>query len=135
MQALDGSPVRGRWMPQDIEKTANEEREDLCSILNTIALPLFSRVRRAYTRRKFASQVKESTMKELRAKYSWQQAYFDAICETDNNRLDVLLYEATVAIEQRRLSPLEINSEEERAVRDAERGIVGLKAERIEKPA
>ena len=41
------------------------------------------------------------------------------------------IYEALAAIEQRRLSDLEPGSDEERALKDAQRGLLALKAERL----
>jgi hypothetical protein len=65
-------------------------------------------------------------------KYSWQAAYRDAILETDNAVIPQRIYEALAAIEQRRLSDLEPGGEEDRALEDAERGLLALKAERID---
>jgi hypothetical protein len=64
--------------------------------------------------------------------YSWQAAYRAAILETDNAAMPVRIYEALAAIEQRRLSDLEPGSDEERGLEDAERGLLALKAERID---
>jgi hypothetical protein len=64
--------------------------------------------------------------------YSWQAAYRAAILETDNAAMPVRIYEALAAIEQRRLSDLEPGSDEERALEDAERGLLALQAERID---
>ena len=50
--------------------------------------------------------------------------------ETDNAAMSLRIYEALAAIEQRRLSNLEIDVEEDRALEDAERGLLTLKAER-----
>jgi hypothetical protein len=47
-------------------------------------------------------------------------------------RLSLRICEALAAIEQRRLSDLEPGSEEDRALEDAERGLLALKAERID---
>jgi hypothetical protein len=65
-------------------------------------------------------------------KYSWQVAYQAAILETDDAAMSLRIYEALAAIEQRRLSDLEPESEENRALEDAEQGLLALKAERIE---
>jgi hypothetical protein len=64
-------------------------------------------------------------------KYTWQAAYKAAILETDNFVMPLRIYEALAAIEQRRLSDLEPGSDEERALEDAERGLLALKAERL----
>jgi hypothetical protein len=52
--------------------------------------------------------------------------------ETDNAVIPQRIYEALAAIEQRRLSDLEPGGEEDRALEDAERGLLALKAERID---
>jgi len=64
--------------------------------------------------------------------YSWQVAYRAAILETDNAAIPLKLYEALAVIEQRRLSDLEPDGDEDRALEDAERGLLALKAERID---
>ena len=64
--------------------------------------------------------------------YTWQAAYRAAILETDNAAIPLRIYEALAAIEQRRLSDLEPGSEEDRSLEDAERGLLALKAERID---
>ena len=65
-------------------------------------------------------------------KYPWQAAYQAAILETDDAALSLRIYEALAAIEQRRLSELETDSEEGRALEAAERGLWALKAERTD---
>ena len=68
----------------------------------------------------------------MNEKYTWQAAYQAAILETDNASMSLRIYEALAAIEQRRLSDLDLGSEEDRALQDAERGLQALKAERID---
>jgi hypothetical protein len=68
----------------------------------------------------------------MNEKYTWQAAYQAAILETDNASMSLRIYEALAAIEQRRLSDLDLGSEEDRALQDAERGLLALKAERID---
>ena len=68
----------------------------------------------------------------MNEKYTWQAAYQAAIFETDNAAMSLRIYEALAAIEQRRLSDLEPGSEEDRALQDAERGLLALKAQRID---
>jgi hypothetical protein len=63
-------------------------------------------------------------------KYSWQAAYQAAVLETDDAAMSLRIYEALAAIEQRRLSYLEIDEEENRALERAEQGLLALKAER-----
>jgi hypothetical protein len=65
-------------------------------------------------------------------KYSWQAAYKAAILETDNDAMSLRIYEALAAIEQRRLSPIAEGGEEDRALEDAEQGLLALKAEQID---
>jgi hypothetical protein len=67
----------------------------------------------------------------MEEKYTWQAVYRAAILETDNAAMSLRIYEALAAIEQRRLSELESDGEEDRALEDAERGLLALKAERI----
>jgi hypothetical protein len=71
----------------------------------------------------------EDSMEE---RYPWQAAYQAAILETDDAAISLRIYEALAAIEQRRLSYLEIDAEEERALEDAERGLLTLKEERLD---
>jgi len=63
------------------------------------------------------------------ATYSWQQVYLTAVLETDNDLMSLRIYEALAAIEQRLLSP--VDAIEQRAVDDAQTGLLTLKAERI----
>jgi hypothetical protein len=58
--------------------------------------------------------------------YGWQSVYTKAILETDDLPLTGRIYEAIAAIEQRRLSPVESNSDEDCALNDAEAGIKAL---------
>jgi hypothetical protein len=59
--------------------------------------------------------------------YSWQDDYLATIAETDPVKLRHRIYEATAAIEQRRLTPLEPGSEEHQAIERAERALRILK--------
>ena len=68
----------------------------------------------------------------MKEKYTWQAAYQAAILETDYAAMSLRIYEALAAIEQRRISYLEPGSEEDRALEDAERGLLALKAERLD---
>jgi hypothetical protein len=70
----------------------------------------------------------------MEERYPWHGAYQASILETDNAAISLRIYEALAAIEQRRLSFLEIDSEEERALEDAEQGLLALKAERLDDP-
>jgi hypothetical protein len=62
--------------------------------------------------------------------YLWQTVYLAAVLETDNAAMPTRIYEALAAIEQRLLSPIEEDGTEYRAIQDAQRGILALKAER-----
>jgi hypothetical protein len=59
--------------------------------------------------------------------YSWQVDCIAAVLETDESKLHRRLYEATAAIEQRLLAPLEPGSVEERALRQAQVVLAALK--------
>jgi hypothetical protein len=59
--------------------------------------------------------------------YSWQDDFIAAQAETDPVRLRRRLYQAIAAMEQRRLSPLEPDSEEQQALENAERALQILK--------
>ena len=61
--------------------------------------------------------------------YAWQEPYTAAILETDDAKMPSHILEATAAIEQRLLSPVE-SSEEQQAIRNAQEGIATLRAER-----
>jgi len=65
-------------------------------------------------------------------RYLRETAYRAAILETDNAAIPQRIYEALAAIEQRRLSDHEPGSEEDRALEEAERGLLALKAERMD---
>ena len=62
--------------------------------------------------------------------YAWQEPYIAAVRETDDEKMLGRILEATSAIEQRLLSPVEPGSEEDRAIKKAERGLATLRAER-----
>lgn len=63
--------------------------------------------------------------------YSWQAAYLAAVCETDDSLMDGRILEARSALEQRLLSPIE--GEEYRAIKNAEKALEVLRAERVHK--
>jgi hypothetical protein len=65
--------------------------------------------------------------------YGWQSVCARAILETDDSLITGRIYEAISAIEQRRLSPVESNSDEDCALNDAELGIKALITERAER--
>jgi flagellar biosynthesis regulator FlbT len=64
--------------------------------------------------------------------YSWEESYFAAVREADKNLMEGRIYEALAAIEQRRLSPVEPDSNEDRALKNAEAAIKALIAERTD---
>jgi hypothetical protein len=59
--------------------------------------------------------------------YLWQDDYIAALAEVDPAKRRQRVYQAIVAIEQRRLSPLEPGSEEDKALERAERALNMLK--------
>lgn len=59
--------------------------------------------------------------------YLWQHDYIAALAETDSTKQLRLVYHAIVALEQRRLSPLEPGSEEHQAIERAEKALAILK--------
>jgi hypothetical protein len=63
--------------------------------------------------------------------YLWHAAYWAAVCETDDEQMPGRIFEALAAIEQRLLSPIEPDGEEIRAIKNAQDGLQGLKAERV----
>jgi hypothetical protein len=65
--------------------------------------------------------------------YSWQLAYFAAVCETDDSLLMGRILEARSAIEQRLLSPIDMEGEEYKGIKNAERGLAILTGERFPK--
>jgi hypothetical protein len=65
------------------------------------------------------------------ALYPWQAAYLEAVCETDDALMDGRVLEARAAIEQRLLTPSEIDTEEFKAIQNAQDGLQALKAERV----
>ncbi len=65
--------------------------------------------------------------------YGWQAVYIRAIVETDDLLITGRIYEAISALEQRRLSPVESNSDEDCALNEAEVGIKALIAARTDR--
>jgi hypothetical protein len=65
--------------------------------------------------------------------YLWQDVYMSAVLETDDALMPTRIYEALAAIEQRLLSPIEVDSEEHRAIEDAQSGLLMLRADRAVK--
>ena len=63
------------------------------------------------------------------ATYSWQRAYLAAVLETDNDLMPLRIYEALATIDQSLLRPMD--TIEQRAVDDAQTGLLTLRAERI----
>lgn len=67
----------------------------------------------------------------MNEKYAWQAVYRAAISKTEGVAMPLRIYEALSAVEQRRLSDIETDSEEDRALKNAVRGIRALRAERL----
>ena len=65
--------------------------------------------------------------------YSWQVDYIAALLETDNSKLPRRLYEAIAAIEQRLLSPVEPGSVEDQAIKQAQKVIAIIRAEKLDR--
>jgi hypothetical protein len=65
--------------------------------------------------------------------YGWQAVCVRAILERDDLLITGRIYEAISAIEHRRLSPVESNSDEDCALNDAEVGIKALITERTDR--
>lgn len=63
--------------------------------------------------------------------YQWQTAYVFAILETDKSKLIVLIAEARQAIENRLLNPVEVDGHEHLAIKAALKGLLAIKAERV----
>jgi hypothetical protein len=62
--------------------------------------------------------------------YLWQDTYMSAVLEIDDRLMPTRIYEALAAIEQRLLSPIEPESEEHKAIENAQRALLTLKVER-----
>jgi hypothetical protein len=62
--------------------------------------------------------------------YFWQNTYNAAILETDDGLVTNRIYEVLAAIEQRRLSPIDPDSQEDRALAAADSGLQSLISER-----
>ena len=60
--------------------------------------------------------------------YPWQQAYLAAVLETDNELMPSRIYEALATIDQSLRRTME--AVEQRAIDDAQTGLLTLKAER-----
>ena len=67
-----------------------------------------------------------------RTVYSWQPDYIGALLETDDSKLAHRTYEALAAIEQRLLSPVEPGSDEEKALKTAQKLLAIIKAEKLD---
>jgi hypothetical protein len=58
-----------------------------------------------------------------------------ALLETDDSKLARRVYEALAAIEQRLLSPIEPGSDEEKALKTAQKLLTVIKAEKLDQQA
>jgi hypothetical protein len=73
-------------------------------------------------------------MRKLETTYDWQQPYTAAIWETDNRLIKGRVCLALSTLERRRLSPVEPDSDEDRALASAETGLRLLITEGTGKP-
>jgi hypothetical protein len=62
--------------------------------------------------------------------YLWFESYMSAICETDETKKAGRILEARSALEERLLSPVKAGSDEEKAIKNAQKGLTILTAER-----
>jgi hypothetical protein len=62
--------------------------------------------------------------------YLWFESYMNAICETDETRKAGRILEARSALEERLMSPVKAGSDEEKAIKNAQKGLTILTAER-----
>jgi hypothetical protein len=68
----------------------------------------------------------------MNERYPWQEAYDAAVLETDYASMTIKIYVALAAIEQRRLSPSEIDGAEEEALQHSELALKTLVTERLD---
>jgi hypothetical protein len=61
--------------------------------------------------------------------FPWRRAYVAAVREPYGSLMRIRIHEALAAMQQRRLNPIDIDGEEDRALRDAETALETLKAE------
>jgi hypothetical protein len=69
-------------------------------------------------------------MKNTPTIYAWQEDCLYAVLERDEVKREHSLYEAIAAIEQRLLSPVEPDSEEAQALKEAQRAMDVLRGAR-----
>jgi hypothetical protein len=105
-----------------------EELPRLCSLTIRSTVPFSTVLACAFLYHRPARLIEGSM--DIPATYLWQTVYLAAVLETDNPAMPTRIYEALAAIEQRRLSPIEAGGIEDRAMEDAQRGLLALKAER-----
>jgi hypothetical protein len=78
--------------------------------------------------RRFLDMSREAVrLEEGRNLYTWQDDYIAALAEQDPEKQRRLVYRAVAAIEQRRLSSLDADSEEHEALARAQRALEILK--------
>jgi hypothetical protein len=63
--------------------------------------------------------------------YPWQTAYVSAVLETNKSKLVGRIAEARQAIEHRLLNPIQLDGPEHLAIKAAWKGLLALKAERV----
>jgi hypothetical protein len=69
----------------------------------------------------------------MNANQTWKTAYFAAVCETDDAKMMVRIFEARAAIERRLLCPIEQGSVEHGELLAAQKALEILKSERVDK--
>jgi hypothetical protein len=69
-------------------------------------------------------------MSSMLTNYLWYESYVKAICETDETRKPGRILEARSALEQRLLSPVRPGSDEDRAIKNAQRVLMMLTTKR-----
>jgi hypothetical protein len=77
-------------------------------------------------------RLKEAPMNNLDS-YPWRKAYVSAILETDKVKLIGRIAEARQAIDDRLFSPIDLNSPEHLAIKDASKRLATLKAQRLDR--
>ena len=77
-----------------------------------------------------ASRVETQSCPQESTIYSWQVDYIAALLETDEVKVERRLLEAVAAIEQRLLSPVQPDSDEDKALKQAQKVIVVMREQR-----
>ena len=110
-----------------IENSLTDEHGD------EVKLKKGARVEVAVAARPDVVKRQEGPMNNPEKTYDWQQPYTAAIWETDNLLMEGRIGEALSAVEERRLSPVQVGSDEGHALAEADAGIQSLITQRPEK--